>query len=118
MKNWATWVFIIGGLLYVVEYQHAAQLPVQLPSSGVELNHDRTVPYDESAPKPKPPQPLPTFGGYPCVSSDCAEDKSGYRWAEENGITNPDDCTGNSGSFIEGCRVYAQQRGAQADGEG
>lgn len=114
MKNWATWIFIIAGLLYVVKYQYAAQPPVQLPSGRVELQQDRAVPYDDAALPPEPPKPLPTFGGYPCRTSDCAEDKAGYRWAEENGITNPDDCMGKTGAFIEGCRVYARQRGAEA----
>jgi hypothetical protein len=50
------------------------------------------------------------FGGYPCRGSDCSEDKAGYRWAEANSIADPDDCTGKTGSFIEGCRVYARQQ--------
>lgn len=72
--------------------------------------------YDKPVPRPRTPKPLPTFGGYPCHTDDCAEDKAGYRWAEENGITNPDSCTGKTGAFIEGCRVYARRRSARADG--
>jgi hypothetical protein len=52
------------------------------------------------------------FGRYPCATSDCAEDKAGYHWAQEHGVTDPDSCTGNSGAFIEGCRVYAARRSA------
>lgn len=49
------------------------------------------------------------FGGYPCLG-DCTEDKAGYHWAETNRIADPDDCSGKTGSFIEGCRVYARQQ--------
>ncbi|HXJ10162.1 MAG TPA: hypothetical protein VNH12_11675 [Burkholderiales bacterium] len=50
-----------------------------------------------------------TFGGYPCSSGDCAEDKAGFRWAEQNVIRDPDSCSGRSPEFIEGCRVYARR---------
>ncbi len=53
-----------------------------------------------------------TFGGYPCPAADCAEDKAGYQWAARNRIRDPDDCTGTTAAFIEGCRVYAQQQAA------
>ena len=35
---------------------------------------------------------------------------AGYKWAEEKGITNPSDCSGNSNSFIEGCQGYAEEQ--------
>jgi len=50
----------------------------------------------------------PTFHGYGCTD-DCSGHEAGYGWAEENGITNPDDCGGNSLSFEEGCRAYAEE---------
>jgi hypothetical protein len=50
------------------------------------------------------------FGGYPCPGNDCSDDKAGYRWAQAHGITDPDACTGKTGPFIEGCRVYARQQ--------
>ncbi len=56
--------------------------------------------------------PAMTFGGYPCPAADCAEDKAGYQWAARNRIRDPDDCTGTTAAFIEGCRVYAQQQAA------
>jgi hypothetical protein len=44
--------------------------------------------------------------------SDCTEDcsghEAGYAWAERNGIDEEDDCTGNSDSFIEGCKAYVE----------
>lgn len=51
-----------------------------------------------------------TFHGYLC-RVDCSGHEAGYEWAEENGITDPDDCGGNSESFIEGCRAYAGEEG-------
>lgn len=49
-----------------------------------------------------------TFKGYEC-EGDCSGHEAGYEWAEDKGITNPDDCGGNSYSFIEGCRAYAEE---------
>lgn len=40
---------------------------------------------------------------------DCSGHEAGYNWAEENGITDPDDCGGNSQSFTEGCESYANE---------
>lgn len=48
-----------------------------------------------------------TFEGYECTE-DCSGHEAGYAWAEENGITDPDDCGGNSQSFIEGCMAYTE----------
>lgn len=32
---------------------------------------------------------------------------AGYQWAEQNGITDPSNCGGDSDSFIDGCKEYA-----------
>ena len=48
------------------------------------------------------------FYGYDCTD-DCSGHMAGYEWAEENGITDPDHCGGNSNSFIEGCIAYAEE---------
>ena len=109
-----TWALIIAGLLYAFWFKHSPQQePVELPAGSVPLQDSRTIPHDQPTPAPKASEPAPTFGGYPC-NGDCSEDKAGYRWAQQNGIRDPDDCTGNSGSFIEGCRVYARQRAANS----
>jgi len=52
--------------------------------------------------------PIGTEGGYECTV-DCSGHEAGYRWAEDNDIDDPDDCYGNSQSFIEGCRQYADE---------
>jgi hypothetical protein len=49
----------------------------------------------------------PTSHGYVCTQ-DCSGHEAGYQWAEENGITDPRDCGGNSDSFIEGCIAYTE----------
>ena len=47
------------------------------------------------------------FEGYPCTE-DCSGHEAGYAWAEQDDITDPDNCGGNSNSFIEGCQAWAE----------
>jgi len=49
------------------------------------------------------------FHGYECAE-DCTGIEAGYAWAEQQGITNPENCSGGSQPFLEGCRAYANQR--------
>lgn len=51
----------------------------------------------------------PTYYGDDCTE-DCSGHVAGYQWAEDNGIDDPDDCDGNSDSFIEGCQAYAEEQ--------
>lgn len=72
------------------------------------------------------PIPLPTdqvqyypaleYNGYPCTD-DCSGHEAGYEWAEEQGIDDPDDCGGNSQSFIEGCQSYAEEQYGQSESD-
>ncbi|MDM0053357.1 hypothetical protein [Variovorax sp. J22R115] len=55
-----------------------------------------------------------TFMGY-LSTGDCSGHERGYEWAEEKGIEDPDDCGGNSESFMEGCRAYAGEYGPEDD---
>lgn len=48
------------------------------------------------------------FNGYPCTE-DCSGHQAGYDWAQDNGIADPYECSGNSQSFIEGCQSYAEE---------
>jgi len=116
LKNWLPLILMVVGALYAFTFRPGPQQqPVELPAGAVPFQNNRTVPYEkpQSPPKAPTPAPAPMFGGYPCIG-DCSDDKAGYRWAEQNGITDPDSCTGNTGTFIEGCRVYARQRAASA----
>ena len=55
-----------------------------------------------------------SFLGTGCTE-DCSGHEAGYAWAERKGITDPDDCGGNSWSFIEGCRAYAEENAGNED---
>jgi hypothetical protein len=44
---------------------------------------------------------------YGCTD-DCSGHDAGYRWAEENDVTDASDCSGNSQSFVAGCEAYAE----------
>lgn len=50
-------------------------------------------------------------------TADCGGHEAGYEWAEDNGITDPYDCNGNSNSFIEGCEAYANEQLEEQYGE-
>lgn len=69
---------------------------------------------------PFPSQPSPYTASdwqsfdTPCTD-DCSGHDAGYRWAEANGIETPDDCSGNSQSFIEGCEQYAEEQQPQEE---
>lgn len=60
-----------------------------------------------------------TFGGYDCTE-DCSGHKAGYEWAQQNDISDASECTGNSGSFVEGCQAYVEDpdRGSDEDDDG
>jgi hypothetical protein len=49
-----------------------------------------------------------SFGGYGCVNG-CGGHATGFRWARDEGITDAEDCRGNSWSFIEGCAAFASR---------
>jgi hypothetical protein len=57
-----------------------------------------------------------TIAGDDCTM-DCSGHEAGYEWAEEHGIEDPDDCGGNSASFIEGCQAYAAEQSGVDDKE-
>lgn len=61
---------------------------------------------------PQSPAPVQYFSGYPCTIN-CSGHEAGYKWADKRGIDDPDDCGGNSQSFIEGCEAYAQEHQEQ-----
>jgi hypothetical protein len=56
------------------------------------------------------------FHGHRCTV-DCSGHEAGYDWAEEHDIHDPDDCGGNSQSFIEGCQTYAEENPEEAPEE-
>lgn len=62
-----------------------------------------------SSADPQAPVESRTFHGDDCTD-DCSGHEAGYQWAEDNDITDPDDCRGNSQSFIEGCQAWAEEQ--------
>ncbi len=64
--------------------------------------------YDENTIYEKDPVYEITSDNWECTQ-DCSGHEAGYEWASENGIADPYDCDGNSESFIEGCRAYANE---------
>ena len=59
--------------------------------------------------RPQSPRPTatPTPSTYAC-RSDCSGHRAGYDWARNRGISDANQCTGNSQSFIEGCRAFTE----------
>ena len=78
--------------------------PLSYSDSGSDADKGDAADGDDEV-NPEPP----SYMGYPCTV-DCSGHEAGYQWAEEKGIDDPDDCGGNSNSFIEGCIAYAEQQ--------
>lgn len=76
-----------------IVWQNPTPLPRAYPS-------DEGDPEDHAYPA--------TFHGVEC-SEDCSGHEAGYEWAEENEITDPSDCGGNSDSFREGCEIRVDE---------
>jgi len=111
VKTWLPIFFIVAGLTFVIGSNLVQQMAIADPAP---MNHEpqrSRAPRKEAQP-PKPQQGPLTFGGYPCPG-DCTQDRAGFEWAARDTITDPDDCTGTTAAFIEGCRVYAEQQARQ-----
>jgi len=50
-------------------------------------------------------QGILAFRNFPC-EWDCSGHKEGYKWAENNRVTEYENCQGESQSFIEGCKIH------------
>jgi hypothetical protein len=109
-------LFIVAAGLAFALYFQIAQHFQPIASAAAAAKDQRSVAQRKPAAPPKPQQTPMTFGEYPC-QGDCAADKAGYRWAAQNRISDPDDCTGDTAAFIEGCRVYAERQAAKTAGD-
>lgn len=95
---------IVGGFYFLGKENK------NVPSAAIPGNATATHPavsIDHNPSNYTPSRPF-YLGDYPCTS-DCSGHEAGYEWAETNGISDPDDCGGNSESFIEGCQAYVQE---------
>lgn len=112
------WIVLIGGIIgwNVLANQSPKTQPVRsTPQYEFDTSDfdsgEPTDRHDNSEIKKSSPR---IFGGYPCTV-DCSGHEAGSEWAEEHGITDPDDCGGNSQSFIEGCQSYAEENSDNTD---
>lgn len=61
------------------------------------------------------PAQAQTFNGYGCTI-DCSGHEAGYDWAQKKNLNSIYDCSGNSNSFVEGCRSFFEEQ--EDDGYG
>lgn len=93
-------LLILGGIIYGINNGSKDSEQGASPSYTAPAD-SRSSSYSEPA----------EFHGYDCTA-DCSGHEAGYRWAEEHDIADEDDCGGNSESFIEGCKAYVEEQGA------
>lgn len=93
-------------------FGYAEQVALDAPTGSREQVARTMAALPPVAALPTPP----TFAGYECTE-DCSGHEAGYEWAAEQEIADPDDCGGNSDSFIEGCVAYAEEN-AEPEAEG
>ena len=103
----------LGKLVVVVALLGGAAWYLNRPAATPRLNTKPAAaraPVAPSARAPSRPAPVQrkTFRS-PCTY-DCSGHQAGYDWAEQHDIDDPDDCNGNSQSFIEGCEEYAEEQ--------
>ena len=99
------WVWIVGIVIAILIFSGEKEGNTSVPTS---YSQEPRPPVYQQAPIPAS---SPTFMGYRCTV-DCSGHEAGYEWAGENGIDDPNDCDGNSDSFIEGCQAYAEEHQA------
>lgn len=110
------WWAVVGLVLLVAYYaRHDSSTQAHSPADGQSNTTSPSEPMPDANTDAPPSRQL-TFHGYDCTD-DCSGHRAGYEWAEEHNITDPDDCGGNSQSFIEGCKAYAGEEGDDTDGD-
>lgn len=94
--------------------------PESVPNFGDEDPSAAFMPHEEPFTSPRQSRTTTSRGVYipsgrsystPCTD-DCAGHDAGHEWAEHNDIAHPDQCGGNSQSFIDGCEDYAREQQA------
>jgi hypothetical protein len=109
------WILTLGVLVaylnVAIDANETDSAPILSSPSPLDDDQPRPSRFEISSPHYSEPDTIAhlTFGDYPCIP-DCTEHEAGYEWGQDHGISDPDDCSGNTGSFIEGCRVYAEQK--------
>jgi hypothetical protein len=102
-------IVLVGCLLYVYnEYDAEPAAPDAAPVSfapAPEIVYEN----DDEPGFRRAPVPHLQFAEYPC-DGNCSEHLAGYDWARDSGISDPDNCEGPSAPFIEGCRVFVEEK--------
>lgn len=84
-------------------------LPAIAADQGVTVDEMKRR-FETQVPRPKQGEAgRERFLGSRCTQ-DCSGHEAGYYWAADNDISDPDDCTGDSQTFVEGCQEYAEER--------
>ncbi|KAF7963265.1 hypothetical protein AWV80_11515 [Cupriavidus sp. UYMU48A] len=82
-------------------------LPAIAAEQGVTVD-EMTRRFEAQVPRPAQVENGPErFLGTGCTPA-CSGHEAGYYWAADNDISDPDDCTGDSQAFVEGCQEYAR----------
>jgi hypothetical protein len=103
-------IVLLGCVLYVFS-EYDAEPPAQdappviFAPAPVVVIEDR----DREPVADRNQGPRLQFAEYPC-GDDCSEHVAGYDWARDSGISDPDNCEGRSAPFIEGCRVFVEEK--------
>lgn len=125
MFRWIILSLLIGGTIILSVDKKPVDLQAELPpkqthldfSNGAQSKSGMATDQQESVNSlsdlrkmdhAQPAVPI-SYRGAPCYE-DCSGHEAGYEWAEENSIDDPDDCDGNSASFVEGCQTYAEEK--------
>ncbi|BDB28736.1 hypothetical protein CTP10_R61470 (plasmid) [Cupriavidus sp. P-10] len=84
-------------------------LPAIAADQGVTVDEMKRH-FDTQVPRPRQGESGgESFLGSRCTQ-DCSGHEAGYYWAADNDISDPNDCTGDSQTFVEGCQEYAEGR--------
>ncbi|MBP0630704.1 hypothetical protein [Cupriavidus sp. AcVe19-1a] len=84
-------------------------LPANAADQGVTVDELKRR-FEAQIPRPTQGQASnERFFGARCTQ-DCSGHEAGYDWAADNDISDPDQCTGDSQAFVEGCQDYAEER--------
>ena len=103
-------IVLLGCVLYVFsEYDAEPPAPDVSPVTFAPAPVLVTEERDGESAVARAEGPRLQFAEYPC-GEDCSEHVAGYDWARDSGISDPDNCEGRSAPFIEGCRVFVEEK--------
>jgi len=111
-ENIITWLLVLTFVIPVIPislilgYQYLATDKDSIPSAAQSRNPANNHTPDATTTQ-APSTTSSKYRGYDC-SSDCSGHEAGFQWAEEHDVCDEDYDGGNSESFAEGVRSYAE----------